>query len=752
MSPVRNCGPGLGSRSTHRRSSGTDRIAPVIPARWRYSRGSTTSAASEEEAPEVDAIIAEEEGCSGAHASKSPNLPMYAFETSRAMYCGVVRPWEKTIAQELGVDLTIMAHAGKYADELIATAKKIATPGRGILAADESTGTIGKRLASINVENVESNRRALRELLFTAPGAMQYISGVILALFEPRRGQPIDPSVYFEDPDSIFHDEFTMFQVLWEDVVFVALCDEEHDSVFFGYWNFVCLWSLLTIGLIHDPGGMTVDGRVARFKVNVAIDRAKVNWLKQHTVTIIFQEGARFLPKKVKDYIVRAYEDERVQNGNCEADMFHRGRVKIESANMVSYVAKNPIIALWMGDCGSSAGVQEELWRQGTTRRDPWKEEVMAQKRAMAGTSGLALRKGGQRREQRILRNLEELPIYRTGDSLRVFLRDLEEYAFRREWGDRGKIANVRGAGMYKRRIEGVVAGCTRWRVCKVRLWRDMGEFPRDDVEDDLRFDGTNLEDFVESLQLAAERGEWSEEEKRKQLIARSDKGEKEEVRGIVEGSRTWKRITAEFWIPYTQARQDETRKERLQKKGAIEGALPEFGKNSGGREQRGGSARGSARLTGFRLPLRCVLQRRRTATVSSVVDAAKQKGVSAVALVTLRRAAVPYFSGGGQTLQSGWNIRYTKLGGGGRCFSCWKSIMEGCDGDGRALLSTTEKTVVAAAAVTVVRRFQVERAVGRMKATLLRRRQRLLLQRVLDAPDYITTPETVVQLRATIG
>ncbi|GBG71199.1 hypothetical protein CBR_g8502 [Chara braunii] len=180
-------------------------------------------------------------------------------------------------------------------------------------------------------------------------------------------------------------------------------------------------------------------------------------------------------------------------------------------------------------------------------QRDPWKEEAMAQRGAVAGPSGPALRKGGQRREQRISRNLEELPIYRAGDSLRVFLRDLEEYTFRREWGDRERIANVRGAGMYKRRIEGVVAGCTRWRVCKVRLWRDIGEFPRDDVEDDLRFDGTNLEDFVESLQLAAERGEWNEEEKRKQLIARSDKGEKEEVRGIVEGSQTWKRITTEL-------------------------------------------------------------------------------------------------------------------------------------------------------------------------------------------------------------
>lgn len=66
------------------------------------------------------------------------------------------------------------------ADELIANAAYIGTPGKGILAADESTGTIGKRLSSINTENTENNRRILRELLFTAPGALQYLSGVIL--------------------------------------------------------------------------------------------------------------------------------------------------------------------------------------------------------------------------------------------------------------------------------------------------------------------------------------------------------------------------------------------------------------------------------------------------------------------------------------------------------------------------------------------------------------------------------------------
>ncbi|KAM0056612.1 putative fructose-bisphosphate aldolase [Helianthus debilis subsp. tardiflorus] len=71
-------------------------------------------------------------------------------------------------------------YKGKYADELIANAAYIGTPGKGILAADESTATIGKRLSSINVENNESNRRALRELLFCTPGALQYISGIIL--------------------------------------------------------------------------------------------------------------------------------------------------------------------------------------------------------------------------------------------------------------------------------------------------------------------------------------------------------------------------------------------------------------------------------------------------------------------------------------------------------------------------------------------------------------------------------------------
>jgi fructose-bisphosphate aldolase, class I len=66
------------------------------------------------------------------------------------------------------------------ADELAATAKALVAPGKGILAADESSGTIEKRFKSIQVESTEEHRRAYRELLFTTEGAAEFISGVIL--------------------------------------------------------------------------------------------------------------------------------------------------------------------------------------------------------------------------------------------------------------------------------------------------------------------------------------------------------------------------------------------------------------------------------------------------------------------------------------------------------------------------------------------------------------------------------------------
>ena len=59
-------------------------------------------------------------------------------------------------------------------------AKALVAEGKGILAADESSGTIKKRFDSISVESTEENRRAYRDLLFTTDGAEEFISGVIL--------------------------------------------------------------------------------------------------------------------------------------------------------------------------------------------------------------------------------------------------------------------------------------------------------------------------------------------------------------------------------------------------------------------------------------------------------------------------------------------------------------------------------------------------------------------------------------------
>ncbi|HEY3672273.1 MAG TPA: class I fructose-bisphosphate aldolase [Acidimicrobiia bacterium] len=63
---------------------------------------------------------------------------------------------------------------------LSATAKALVAPGKGILAADESGGTIKKRFDSISVDSTETNRRDYREMLFTAKNVGDYISGVIL--------------------------------------------------------------------------------------------------------------------------------------------------------------------------------------------------------------------------------------------------------------------------------------------------------------------------------------------------------------------------------------------------------------------------------------------------------------------------------------------------------------------------------------------------------------------------------------------
>ena len=80
---------------------------------------------------------------------------------------------------------------------LVEIANKMMMRPKGILAMDESSPTIAKRLASINVDNSEENRRRYRELIVTAPNLSDYISGAIL--FEETFDQKMNDGTLFRD-------------------------------------------------------------------------------------------------------------------------------------------------------------------------------------------------------------------------------------------------------------------------------------------------------------------------------------------------------------------------------------------------------------------------------------------------------------------------------------------------------------------------------------------------------------------------
>lgn len=85
----------------------------------------------------------------------------------------------------------------KYSNELVQTANAMVAEGKGLLACDESTGTVGTRLESIGLENIEDNRREWRELLFRTEGLGDFISGAIL--FEETLFQSAEDGTPFVD-------------------------------------------------------------------------------------------------------------------------------------------------------------------------------------------------------------------------------------------------------------------------------------------------------------------------------------------------------------------------------------------------------------------------------------------------------------------------------------------------------------------------------------------------------------------------
>lgn len=84
-----------------------------------------------------------------------------------------------------------------FINELAATTKKLSTPGKGILAADESTPTITKRFQAVGIESTEDTRRAYREMLMGAKGVNNYIAGVIL--FEETLNQKTSQGILFPE-------------------------------------------------------------------------------------------------------------------------------------------------------------------------------------------------------------------------------------------------------------------------------------------------------------------------------------------------------------------------------------------------------------------------------------------------------------------------------------------------------------------------------------------------------------------------
>ena len=71
--------------------------------------------------------------------------------------------------------------------DTVSTARTLIADGKGILAADETPGTLTKRFEALGIRSTEQSRRAYRELLFTAPDAATSISGVIMQDEAPNR-------------------------------------------------------------------------------------------------------------------------------------------------------------------------------------------------------------------------------------------------------------------------------------------------------------------------------------------------------------------------------------------------------------------------------------------------------------------------------------------------------------------------------------------------------------------------------------
>merc|ERR1719313_2498471 len=105
---------------------------------------------------------------------------LYLFTATASYNVGLRSVTGSRAAVNMATPNAAPVYNGQYAEELRATAAAMVAPGKGLLACDESTGTIGTRLEANGMENTEANRQKWRNLLFTTPDIGNYVSGAIL--------------------------------------------------------------------------------------------------------------------------------------------------------------------------------------------------------------------------------------------------------------------------------------------------------------------------------------------------------------------------------------------------------------------------------------------------------------------------------------------------------------------------------------------------------------------------------------------
>merc|ERR1719213_285694 len=107
-------------------------------------------------------------------------LALSSFSAALALGASLRAPAASRSAVSMATPNAAPVYDGEYAAELRETASAMVQPGKGLLACDESTGTVGTRFEANGMENVEANRQKWRNLLFTTEGISEYISGAIL--------------------------------------------------------------------------------------------------------------------------------------------------------------------------------------------------------------------------------------------------------------------------------------------------------------------------------------------------------------------------------------------------------------------------------------------------------------------------------------------------------------------------------------------------------------------------------------------